>query len=144
MTEIPSWSSVCQWMTKNPHTKTLPVLRAAAAAVQTIRDANGWEVIPVEPATPLAAITMVQNTEFQAMSVNSRKIDLTESLNELQNRAVSQLKGRQWPVRKTAEGIVAMGTEDTKTWSTLGWEAICNLCEAQIVILNEETKTIQF
>jgi hypothetical protein len=69
---------------------------------------------------------------------------LRDETTDLQEKSVLFLKGRQWPIRRTAEGIVAAGLEEGKTWPELGWEALCALRECQLVSINEDKKQISF
>lgn len=107
---------------------------------------DGWIKIPVSPATPLSAILLIQDCEYNTSLVMSRKAILREVTTDLQEKASQLLKGRQWPVRRTSEGLVAVGLEEGRAsvWPAIGWRALATLHECQIVILNEEKQSIQF
>jgi hypothetical protein len=83
---------------------------------------------------------------YNGVSEGARRGLLRTETTDCQERASLHLKGRAWPVRRTAEGIAAVGMEETKpsAWTLLGWQAIAALRECQIIVQNEAAKTIQF
>lgn len=145
-----TWSSVKPWLERNPfQTAALKPYVAAQESVAVHADAvdaKGWGRIPVSPATPLSAILMAQDSTYAASSANSRRAFLRDELTDLQEKSMLLLKGRQWPVRKTAEGLAAAGIEEGRAsaWPAQGWRALCALRECQIVVVNEDKKQIHF
>jgi hypothetical protein len=109
-------------------------------------DKDGWSNSTLSPATPLSAVLFYQDAIYQGTSEIHRKGLLRDETTDLQEKAVLSLKGRSWPVRKTAEGIYSCGTEESRpsVWTALGWNAICALRECQVIVMNEEKKEIQF
>lgn len=145
-----TWNTVKPWIERNPfQTAALkpysPALESVGGKTE-LTDSNGWTRIPVVPATPLSAVLLVQDTTYTSSPVNARKALLRDELTDLQEKAPLLLKGRQWPVRKTAEGLAAVGLEEGRasTWPVHGWRALCALRECQIITLNEQTKEISF
>jgi hypothetical protein len=145
-----TWTQVQQCCKSNPfNTKSLPSFVFSKESIQGPTeqvDADGWGKQPVFPATPLSAILFYQDILYQGSPEMARKSLLRDETTDLQEKAILSLKGRAWPVRKTAEGISVCGTEENhpSSWTSLGWNAICTLRECQIVILDEDKKQIQF
>lgn len=145
-----TWNTVKPWIERNPFQTA--ALKPFVPSVETVTggsdviDAKGWTRVSVSPATPLSAVLLAQDTLYAASPINSRHALLRDELTDLQEKAMLLLKGRQWPVRKTAEGLAAAGIQEGRasTWPVQGWRAICALRECQIVIINEEKKHISF
>jgi len=87
---------------------------------------------------------MAQDLLYSGLNESGRRGILRDEVTDLQEKSVLLLKGRQWPMRRTAEGLVAVGLEEVRTWPELGWSALCALRECQIVTLNEDKKLIHF
>jgi hypothetical protein len=83
---------------------------------------------------------------YGAFNEASRRSTLRSETTDLQEKAVIHLKGRAWPVRRTAEGISACGLEEGRasSWPAIGWKALCELRECQIIVVNEDKKEIHF
>jgi hypothetical protein len=145
-----TWNSVKPWLERNPfQTAALKPYIPSQETVSggdDLTDTKGWTRVAVSPATPLSAILLAQDTLYAASSANSRRALLRDELTDLQEKAMLLLKGRQWPVRKTAEGLAAVGLEEGRAsaWPAQGWRALCALRECQLVVLNEDKKQIQF
>jgi hypothetical protein len=145
-----NWTQVQSWIQKNPFkTKGLKPYtpgNTTAEGVQDQTNESGWSKSPVSPATPLSAILMAQDTMYYSSSDMTRKGMLRDETTDLQEKAVLHLKGRAWPVRRTSEGITACGIEEGRasTWPSLGWNALCALREIQLVVINEDKKSISF
>jgi hypothetical protein len=145
-----NWSSVQQWIQSNPNkNKCLtPFVFEKDSIEGTVeqKGADGWSKVHISPATPLGAILMAQDPLYHASSESSRRAFLRDETTDLQEKAILHLKGRAWPVRRTAEGIVACGLEEGRasSWSDMGWRALCELRECQLIIINEEKKEIKF
>lgn len=145
-----SWSQVQTLFNKNkfkstnltPYRLTNDTLRDSAEE----KDADGWVKLPVSPATPLSAVLLVQDFLYIATPTLSRRSILRDETTDLQEKASIFLKGRAWPVRKTAEGIASIGLEEGRStvWSKLGWKALAELRECQFVVINEENQSIHF
>jgi hypothetical protein len=144
------WSTLQGWIQSNPfHTKTLPHYKPtnqSAEGTAEIPQSNGWNKMPVFPATPLSAVLLSQDALYNATYESTRRSLLRDETTDLQEKAIVHLKGRAWPVRRTAEGLAAVGLEEGRasTWSSLGWNALATLRECQFVVLNETKQTIQF
>jgi hypothetical protein len=82
---------------------------------------------------------------YLAIPSTARYSQLRDETTDLQEKAALHLKGRLWPVRRTAEGIAGVGLEEERhsLWTPLGWRALCHLRECQIVVVNEAHKTVQ-
>jgi hypothetical protein len=145
-----TWTQVQNCCKANPYrTKKLTPFVFEKESIQgplEQTDSDGWAKLAISPCTPLSAILFCQDSMYQASSDLYRRSLLRDETTDLQEKAVLSLKGRSWPVRKTAEGIGNCGTEEVKqsVWSDIGWEAICALRECQIVLINEDKKEIQF
>ncbi len=145
-----TWPSVKSWIERNPfQTAALSPFQKrdeTAHCEEELESEYGMTRTPVSPATPLSAILMAQDTMYNASSVNSRRATLRDELTDLQEKACVHLKGRAWPVRKTAEGLAAVGLEEGRAsaWPSIGWRALCALRECQLVVINQEKKQIQF
>jgi hypothetical protein len=83
---------------------------------------------------------------YNASPESARRIFLRDETTDLQEKAVLHLKGRAWPVRRTAEGIAACGLEEGRasSWPDMGWRALCALRECQLVLVDEDHKQIRF
>jgi len=144
------WSTVQSWIQTNPfHSSSLsPYTPANQSAKGTpeLSQSNGWSKTPVVPATPLSAVLLVQDALYNATYESTRRSLLRDETTELQEKAIVHLKGRAWPVRRTAEGLAAVGLEEGRasSWSSLGWNALATLRECQFVVCNETKQTIQF
>lgn len=144
-----TWSHVRSWIESNPYkSRSLPKYISESQSVLGVqgREEDGWTKIPVSPATPLSAALLAQDTYYEASSELSRRATLRDETTDLQEKAVLLLKGRSWPMRRTAEGIGACGLEEGRAsdWSAIGWRAICALRECQIICISEEKKEISF
>lgn len=145
-----TWNTVKPWIERNPFQtaalKPFVPTQETVSGGSDVVDTKGWTRVNVAPATPLSAVLLAQDTLYAASPINSRHALLRDELTDLQEKAMLLLKGRQWPVRKTAEGLAAAGTEEGRasTWPAQGWRAICALRECQIVVVNEEKKHVSF
>lgn len=144
-----TWSHVRSWIDSNPYkSKPLPKYISEKQSVLGVqgREEDGWFKIPVCPATPLSAVILAQDSYYEASSELSRRATLRDETTDLQEKAVLLLKGRAWPVRRTAEGLGACGLEEGRSsdWPAIGWRAVCSLRECQIIIICEEKKEISF
>jgi hypothetical protein len=144
-----NWAQVQQWIQNNPYkTKTLSTHVSTKNSVDVPiekMDSDGWTKIQVFPATPLSAILTVQDSIYQASSEMARKAFLRDETTDLQEKAIIHLKGRAWPVRRTAEGITSAGLEGKASiWTDMTWKALCALRECQIILINEGKKEISF
>lgn len=144
------WSTIHASVAKNPYKSAslanyTPTNQMAQVPIEQI-DSNGWNKQPVVPATPLSAVLLQQDCIYNATIESSRRAMLRDETTDLQEKAVMLLKGRSWPVRKTAEGIAAIGLEEGRAsiWPAIGWRALAALRECQIVLVNEEKKTVEF
>jgi hypothetical protein len=149
MTETLPWSNVRGWLAANP-TSThglapyIPAIQTVTGTRDTT-DADGFIRVPVTPCTPLSAVLMAQDVVFSASTDAARRAALRDETTDLQEKAVLLLKGRQWPIRRTAEGIASAGMEEGRlVWPELGWEAVAALRECQIVVVDEDKKTVCF
>ncbi len=145
-----TWTQVQTWMNSNPHaTATLKGYTSAKHSIEgenEVTDQYGWTKTHVSPATPLSAILIAQDTLYNSSTEAGRKSLLRDETTDLQEKAVLHLKGRAWPVRRTAEGIAAAGMEEGRAsaWTEIGWRAVATLRECQIVVINEDKKTLSF
>ena len=145
-----TWTQVQSWINSNPHaTATLKGYISAKQSIEgdkEVTDQYGWTKTQVAPATPLSAILIAQDTIYSSSTEAGRRSLLRDETTDLQEKAVLHLKGRVWPVRRTAEGIVATGMEEGRAsaWTELGWRAIATLRECQIIVVNEDKKTLAF
>jgi hypothetical protein len=105
---------------------------------------NSWEAIPIEPATPLSCILYITNPMYSLTPVGARNSLLREKCTELQSTYTNVLKGRKFPICKTAEAIIAACTGGSSACSSLGWKALCGLFGIQIVWFDETQKLLQF
>jgi hypothetical protein len=144
------WTMIHASVAKNPYknatlAKYTPANQMAQVSIEDI-DSNGWNKQSVVPATPLSAVLLQQDCIYNATIESSRRAMLRDETTDLQEKAVMLLKGRGWPVRKTAEGIAAIGLEEGRasTWPSIGWRALAALRECQLVLINEEKKTVEF
>ena len=143
-----TWTHVQPWLAANPHTLTLKPFKPGGVSIlghpETEGLFPGWSKKAVAPATPLSALLLIQDVLYNGLTEEARRGVLRDETTDLQEKSVLFLKGRQWPIRRTAEGIVSAGLEEGKSWPELGWEALCVLRECQLVLLNEDKKQIQF
>jgi hypothetical protein len=145
-----SWPNVQTWIGSNPHQmKALAPFKWAHESIEgpeEVTDADGWIRINVAPPTPLSAILLAQDSMYQALPEHARFSVLRDTLTELQTVASNQLKGRQWPVRRTNEGLTACGLTDGRPadWTDIGWRALATLRECQIILVNHDKQTISF
>ena len=145
-----NWSSVQQWIQSNPHKSKIltPFVFEKDSIEGTVeqKDVDGWTKTHVTPATPLSAILLTQDSLYHASSESSRRAFLRDETTDLQEKAIIHLKGRAWPVRRTTEGIVACSLEEGRasSWPDMGWRALCELRECQIVVVNDEKKEVKF
>jgi hypothetical protein len=142
-----AWSSLNEWITKNPFTVTLKAYHGQEQALP--RDdipSDDWSKRIITPATPLSAVLMMQDDIYQASPVTARHALLRDETTAMQENAALQLKGRAWPVRRTAEGLAAVGLEEERhsLWTPLGFRALCFLRECQIIVVHELLKTVSF
>jgi hypothetical protein len=144
------WTTVQKWIATNPHkTSTLKPFAVRAEVIEGASeyiDSDGWKRIPVVPATPHSAILLATDSTYESNTEGGRRATLRDETTDLQEKAILHLKGRQWPVRRTAEGIVACSLEESKAsaWTTLGWSALAELRDIQIVILNKDSNKLRF
>lgn len=144
------WETVQKWLSVNPHRsaslKPFAVRAEVIEGASETTDSDGWKRVPVVPATPHSAILLATDSTYESNTEGGRRATLRDETTDFQEKAVLHLKGRQWPVRRTAEGIVACSLEEAKAsaWTTLGWSAIAELREVQIVIVNKDSKTMRF
>ncbi len=145
-----TWTQIQTWFDKNTHKqKCVPAYisnRDSVEGPETKIDEYGWSTLPISPCTPLSAILMAQDTLYNANPETIRHSLLRDETTDLQEKAVLHLKGRAWPVRRTAEGIAACGLEEghVSSWTDIGWRALCALRECQLIVVNEERKQIRF
>lgn len=145
-----TWTQVQSWIAKNPYrTKFITPYVPSKESIEgeyTQTDMDGWVKSAVSPGTPLSCILMAQDTMYNASNQNMRKSFLRDETTDLQEKAVLHLKGRTWPVRRTAEGIAACGLEEGRAsaWPVIGWRALCSLRECQLLIINQDKKEISF
>jgi hypothetical protein len=149
MTQI-SWSNVQTWIQSNPHQmKSLPPFKWASDRIEgpdDVSDADGWIRMNVSPATPLSAILLSQDSMYQALPEHVRRSTLRDETTELQEAAARHLKGRQWPIRRTNEGLTACSLEEGRAtaWTDIGWRALATLRECQIILVNQTNQTVRF
>lgn len=144
-----AWSTICEWTAKNPHkAKSLTpyvVTNSTVSLAPDHVDSDGWTRITVTPATPLSAVLMAQDVIYQASTEASHRSAIRDETTDLQEKAIIHLKGRQWPVRRTAEGIAACGVEGrASSWPAQGWRAMAALRDCQIIVVNYDKKEIGF
>ena len=137
------------WMKKNPFQESsLPAYTNTEKArnEQESVQKDGWSKHIVMPSTPLSAILLMQDDIYASSPITARNSHLRDETTTLQERAVTQLKGRAWPMRKTAEGIASVGLEEERhsLWTPIGYRALCNLRECQLVVLQETTHVLTF
>ncbi len=149
MSAIP-WTQFQSFFTNNPHRSATLVPYSVAETVKPIDDIpvaeTEWVKQAVSPATPLSAILLCQDAMYQATPIHARSAILRDETTDCQEKASIHLKGRDFPVRKTAEAIALAGMEEGRasTWSDLGWRTISILRECQLIVLNETDKTVKF
>jgi hypothetical protein len=149
MTTTVEWNTLESWISKNP-TKQASLSRAhlgeSVAFEKDTEDTKGWKTSHVSPATPLSVILYAQDPLYGVSSEGTRKSLLRDETTDLQEKATLHLKGRAWPLRKTAEGITSVGLEEERhsLWTDHGWRAICALRNCQIVLLDQKSKQVRF
>jgi len=144
-----SFAKVKEWVSKNhsePVKLTVIQKLDTAKPSEDATNGDGWSKRLVKPTTPLSAILTLQDDMYLAIPSTARYSQLRDETTELQEKASLHLKGRGWPVRRTAEGLSGVGLEEEKhsTWTPLGWRALCILRECQIVTFDEIQKTVVF
>jgi hypothetical protein len=145
-----TWEQVQSWIQLNPHKSVcLSPYKLASQMIEgsnEVPDMEGWIKHRVVPPTPLSAILLHQDTMYSASPETARKAMLRDETTDLQEKASIHLKGRAWPIRRTAEGLTAVGLEEGRpsVWTELGWRALATLRECQLVVVNEISKSIQF
>jgi hypothetical protein len=145
-----TWTQVQTWFEKNAHKhKCVPLYIPNKDSIEgpdSKVDEYGWSTVSISPCTPLSAILVAQDALYNASPETARRALLRDETTDLQEKAVLHLKGRAWPVRKTAEGIASCGIEEGRatTWSDIGWRALCALRECQILVVNEDQKQLRF
>ncbi len=135
------------WIAKNPNQSyALPKQRDTTMRDLTEGSLSNktWTSVPVEPATPLSCILYQTDPMYSLTPVSARHSFLREKCTELESSFVGILKGRQWPVRRTAEAIISASTGGSSSCSTLGWKAMAALHQCQIVWFDEGQKLLQF
>lgn len=143
-------AQVREWISHNPLStaclKPFTPPKKSLEGVPDIPCEGGWTRQSVTPATPLSAVLLAQDYMYASCPLATRKSMLRDELTDLQEKSMIHLKGRQWPVRKTSEGLAAAGLEEGRAsaWPAIGWNALCALRECQLVLLNEDKKQITF
>jgi len=144
-----SFEQVKMWVSKN-HVHPVKLYEYLGKDTVNVpedsQQSDGWSKRLITPSTPLSAILMLQDDIYNAIPTTARHSQLRDTTTELQEKATLHLKGRAWPVRRTAEGLAAVGLETEKhsLWTPLGWRALCYLYECQFVIFNDALKTVEF
>jgi len=144
------WNQVRPWIQSNTiSTKPLEQYMPANQSPEgdsAIEESNAWIKTKIYPATPLSAVLLSQDTIYNATYDSARRNILRDETTDLQEKAAIHLKGRSWPIRRTAEGLAAVGLEEGRStdWPAIGWKALAALRECQFIILNEEKRTVQF
>lgn len=146
---LATWPQIVSFLERNPfQEKTLtPYVKPSYAieGAEGIPVKNGWTLTMVEPPTPLSCLLVLHDAEYASSTPEGRRVLLRERTTELQEKATTHLKGRAWPVRKTADGLVAVSTSEKATeWSQIGLEALAELYECQIVLFDTTAKTASF
>ena len=143
MTDVVSLEQVKSWLTTN---KNIFKIKKPTEfeATNTVSKENGWQSQSVEPATPLSCILYLTDSMYNHVPMSGRPGMLRTTCTELESSFTTILKGRQFPVRRTAEAIVAASTGGSDACSALGWNALCRLYEIQIVWFDEGIKLVQF
>lgn len=152
-----SFENLKAWIAENPNANCkLPVLREGFSKGVSVnvstqkegenvqKDSLHWEAIPIQPATPLSCILYITDPMYSLTPEGARGSILREKCTELESTYTSILKGRQFPIRKTAEAIIAACTGGSSACSALGWKALCGLFKIQIVWFDETQKLLQF
>ena len=144
-----SFEKVKEWVSKNhsqPVKLSVFLGKDTIHATEDSQQSDGWSKRLITPSTPLSAVLMLQDDMYNAIPSTARHSQLRDMTTDLQEKATLHLKGRAWPVRRTAEGLAAVGLETEKhsLWTPLGWRALCHLCECQIVVFNEALKSLVF
>jgi hypothetical protein len=143
------WTKLQSWMESNPY-KTASLPRAHIGESihfeQDAEDTKGWKTVHVSPATPLSVVLYAQDPLYSSSTQGTRKSLLRDETTDMQEKATLHLKGRQWPVRKTAEGIAGVGLEEERhsLWTEHGWRALCALRNCQLIVLNQKSKEMTF
>jgi hypothetical protein len=134
------------WFANSPHRgMKLPAMRAVQTQQQFTQSPEDiWNCVPIEPATPLSCLLYLTDPMYSLLPVQSRPSMLRETCTELELSFQTILHGRKFPVRRTADAIVAASTGGSDACSALGWKAMAGLYECQIVWFDETQKLIQF
>lgn len=145
-----SWTNVQTWIQSNPNqTKSLVPFKWSRESIhgpEEVSDSDGWMRMNVVPATPLSVILLAQDIMYQALPEHVRHSNLRDTTTELQVLIANQLKGRQWPIRRTNEGLTACCLTEGRPsdWPAIGWRALATLRECQIVLVNQTNQSISF
>ena len=141
MTDTIQLDVLKEWIAKNPN-QDLKLPKVKYEATEKVQ--NGWESQQVEPQTPLSCILYLTDSMYSLLPITGRPLILRDKCTELESSFTTILKGRQFPIRRTAEAIIAASTGGSSACSTLGWNALCRLFEIQIVWFDENQKLMQF
>jgi hypothetical protein len=133
------------WIQNNPNRGVvkLPTLETNIGLPKS-PSGQTWETVAIEPATPLSCLLYMTDSIYAITPVVSRPSLLREKCTELEMTFASVLKGRQFPVRRTTDAIIAASTGGSNACSALGWKAMAGLFQCQIVWFDESQKLIQF
>jgi hypothetical protein len=134
------------WIQNNPNRGVvkLPSLESKESHLESKSTGQTWETVAIEPATPLSCLLYMTDSIYAITPVSSRPSLLREKCTELEMNFASVLKGRQFPVRRTTDAIIAASTGGSNACSALGWKAMAELFQCQIVWFDESQKLIQF
>jgi len=138
------WSTLVGWISKNPNASKKLSLPVQTVLDEVPQESEIWTTIPVLPATPFSCILSLQDHSYLSHPEQSRASCLRDECTRLQEQATLTLRGRQWPVRKTAEGLAEVCLETRGEYSSLGLHALAVLRECQLVIIQEQKKSIRF
>lgn len=148
MTEHTSWKTVQSWISRNPNKNKLFPEISLKSDISNIpveeESKTEWSTSEVSPSTPLSCLLFLTDATYQNLNEQSRLSLLRTECTNLQETAAVQCKGRQFPVRKTAEGLAQVGLEVRGDYSTIGLKALTYLRDCQIVFLDEQKKHITF
>jgi hypothetical protein len=142
--QLIEWSSVKSWIAKNPSKSKKLTLKQSTVESLPYQESNEWTTSAVVPATPLSCTLFLQDSIYPSLQVEKRESVLREECTKLQEQSITQCKGRQFPVRKTAEGLVQVSLETRGDYCPIGLKAMTFLRECQIICLNEQTKHLTF
>jgi hypothetical protein len=144
-----SLTKVKEWLSKN-HSKPVRLHvfmgKDTVNSIGETEESDGWSKRLITPSTPLSAILMFEDDIYNSIPSTARYSQLRDETTNLQEKASIHLKGRAWPVRRTSEGLAAVGLEEERhsLWTPLGWRALCHLRECQFIVFNEALKTVVF